>query len=99
MKEYRCPKCGSNDLNSQYSGFECNKCFYSSIVDLNFKVLNPKDIKFFLEVGNLYLTRNNNIIKIVDFNEYYIADNGNRYNYKGHDITDNSSNDIASEYE
>ena len=99
MKEYRCPKCGGSDLNSQCSGFECNKCFYSSEVDLNFKVLNPKDIKFFLEVGNLYLTRNNNIIKIVDFNEYYIADNGNRYNYKGHDITDNSSNDIESKYE
>ena len=30
---------------------------------------------------------------------YNIADNGNRYNYKGYDITDNSSNDIESKYE
>lgn len=98
MNRYLCPKCGSSDLNQKTEYvYKCSSCNYTNN-ELYFKVLNPEDLKFKLVVGYMYLTRKGDIVKINEFDEYFLGSNGVTYNYKGHDIRDNSDNDLIQEY-
>lgn len=98
MNKYLCPKCGSSDLRqkAQYV-YKCCSCNYTND-ELYFKVQNPEDLKFKLSVGYMYLTRKGDIVKINGFDEYFLGSNGVTYNYRGHDIRDNSDNDLVQEY-
>ena len=50
-----------------------------------------------IEVGNSYLSRSRDVVTIVgkDSQGYFLGDNGVSYNSKGHDIRDNSKNDLV----
>ena len=53
-----------------------------------------------IEVGNSYLSRSRDVVTIVgkDSQGYFLGDNGVSYNSKGHDIRDNSRNDLVEIY-
>lgn len=50
-----------------------------------------------IEVGNSYLSRSRDVVTIVSKHSqgYFLGDNGVNYNLKGHDIRDNSKNDLV----
>ena len=50
-----------------------------------------------IEVGNSYLSRSRDVVTIVgkDSQGYFLGDNSVSYNSKGHDIRDNSKNDLV----
>ena len=53
-----------------------------------------------IEVGNSYLSRSRDVVTIVSKGTqgYFLGDNGVSYNSKGHDIRDNSRNDLVEIY-
>lgn len=50
-----------------------------------------------IEIGNSYLSRSRDVVTIVgkDSQGYFLGDNRVSYNSKGHDIRDNSKNDLV----
>lgn len=89
MNRLRCPNCGSYDIDKLLC-LSCNNCNKKG-PELLFK---ETDSKIEIEVGKTYLTREGKEVYINNFNNYFIGDNKIEYNYKGHDIRDNSKNDL-----
>ncbi len=96
MDRLRCPNCGSYDINTSIDKLLCLNCLICNKKgpELPFK---ETDSKIDIEVGKTYLTREGKEVYINNFNNYFIGDNKIEYNYKGHDIRDDSRNDLILE--
>jgi len=93
MYVLRCPNCGSYDINIGIDKLLCLNCNKEG-PELLFK---ETDSKIEIEVGKTYLTREGKKVYINNFNNYFIGNNKIEYNYKGHDIRDDSKNDLILE--
>lgn len=100
----KCPRCGnmSNILNEKrpYGDSQCTSCRYkaktSDFADFN----NYIEQKIQTQENTLYLTADGNIIKITSYNKedcFFNSSAGTEYNSYGHDIRDNSANDLIAE--
>lgn len=86
-----CSKCGNKQFVINTDVYKCTNCNYQGTY-LDFKV--TQEPKIIIELNKKYLTRNNKEVVINNFNNYYIGNNDVEYNYCGHDIRDNSKNDL-----
>lgn len=100
----KCPHCGNttNILTEKrpYGDSQCTSCKYKAKTSdfANFK--NYIEQKIQTQENTMYLTASGNIIKITNYDKEDCIFNSSvniEYNSYGHDIRDNSSNDLIAE--